>query len=202
MKMLSRAMLAASLAVASVSAFAADGGNYFVNLGVGQSKYHVDQADDVKTDSHDTAVAARFGYLWHGAMDFGVETGYVDLGKLVDNYKNGSASGHDEVHARGVLLGGNLTYRFSTPFYVQARGGWLYSYLDAKSRYSSPNYNSSDSFHGTGNGWYAGVGAGYDFSRNFGVGLHYDNYHVRAGLGGYSEHGNVSAVTVQLEYRF
>jgi OOP family OmpA-OmpF porin len=206
MKMLSRAMLAASLAVASASAFAADGGNYFVNLGVGQSKYHVDQSDDVnfKTDKHDTAVAARFGYQWHGAMNFGVETGYVDLGKLVGKYDEDAASSRAEVHARGLLLGGNLTYRFATPFYVQVRGGWLNSYVEAKYRYSSPTYNESDSFHGTGNGWYAGIGGGYDFSRNFGIGVHYDNYHVVVGQDDYFDSGyvNVSAVTVQLEYRF
>ena len=205
MKKISRAVLAAGLAVASASAFAADQvGNYFVNVGVGQAQYHVGRTDGLgyKLDDKDTAAAVRFGYQWHGTVDFGLEAGYVDLGKLVDNYDDGTVSFHDDLGAKGWLLGANLTHRFETPWYVQVRGGWLRSDVDISSRYSQPGYREYGSASASGNGWYAGVGGGYDFSNNVSVGVHYDNYHVKADQDGYGAHGNVSAFTVQLEYRF
>ena len=196
--------LAAMLGGVSTSTFAAgnDPGNFYVGANVGQAQYRIGVIPGEKMDLDDTAAAVRFGYQWHGTVDFGLEAGYVDLGKLVDNYDDGTVSFHDDLGAKGWLLGANLTRRFETPWYVQVRGGWQRSDVDISSRYSQPGYREYGSASASGNGWYAGVGGGYDFSNNVSVGVHYDNYHVKADQDGYGAHGNVSAFTVQLEYRF
>lgn len=205
MTTLSRAVLGASLALASTATFAADAvGNFFLNAGVGQAQYHVGRTDGLgyKLDDKDTAGALRFGYQWQGPVQFGVEAGYVDLGKVVSNYDDGVTSFHDDLGAHGWMLGANLTHRFASPWYLQVRGGWLRSTLDASSRYQDDVVSLYASGNATGSGWYAGLGGGYDFSNNVSLGLHYDNYHVKATQDGESIHGNVSAFTVQVEYRF
>lgn len=199
------AALATGLALASATSVAAtkDGG-FFINAGVGQAQYHVGRTDGLgyKLDDKDTAGALRFGYYWRGPVKFGIEAGYVDLGKVVDSYNDGTYTFHDDIEAKGWMLGVNATHRFESPWYVEVRGGALRSTLDATSRFNEPGYSGYGSGNATGTGWYAGVGGGYDFTNDFSMGVHYDNYHVKAEQGGDTITGNVSTFMVQLEYRY
>lgn len=216
MKIITGAALVGALALASTSAFAANStGNFFINAGIGQSQYHVGHTDGLgyKLDEKDTAGALRFGYAWHVAptFDLGVEGGYVDLGKLVASYHYENAAGdyvvdeHADLNATGWLAGVNGKFNFADQWYVSARAGWLRSKADATYRYSETGYGSAyASGNASGDGWYGGVGVGYDLTRDFSLGLSYDNYHAKAkvenALG--ALHSNIGAYMFTAEYRF
>lgn len=197
------AALGAVLGAASASAAAADAnGAFFINAAVGQAQYHVGRTDGLgyKLDDKDTAGALRFGYAWRVAPAFnlGVEGGYADLGKLVAKYDDGVDFAKADLTARGWMLGGNGKYNFADNWYVSARAGWFRS--DIKATATVGTAYASDSAHG--NGWYGGVGVGYDFAPNFSLGLNYDNYHAKAKYDGQSEGGNVGTYMLSAEYRF
>lgn len=204
MKKILGAALVAALAFGSSVACAADSYG-FVNAGIGQSVYHEGRTDGrgYKLDEKDTAGAFRVGAAWHGGpVDFGVEAGYADLGDSVSKYDQGDVHGHDTLHAKGWLLGANATHRFEAPWYVQVRGGWFHSTVDETYRFSTPVQSDYASGSASGDGWYAGIGGGYDLTQDFSIGLNYDNYHAVAKVDGDKLSGNISTFTVQLEYRF
>ncbi len=210
MKTITGTVLAGALALASTSAFAANStGNFFINVGVGQAQYHVGRTDGLgyKLDEKDTAGALRFGYAWNVAPDFdlGVEGGYVDLGKLVASYHYENADAtyvvddHYDLGASGWLAGVNGKFNFADKWYASARAGWLRSSVSATDRYSETGYGSEyQSSDVTGNGWYGGAGVGYNLTRDFSLGLNFDNYHVKR----WTFESNISAYTFTAEYRF
>lgn len=210
--------LGAALAAASASAAAAGAhGAFFINAGVGQAQYHVGHTDGLgyKLDDKDTAGALRFGYAWKVAdgFDLGLEGGYTNLGKLVAKYHGQSEDGSvvvnekADVEASGWLAGVNGKYTFRNKWYVSARAGWFRSTGDATYRFEqtyagSPVYTEYASGDADGDGWYGGVGVGYDFAPNFSMGLNYDNYHAKAEIEDQSLDGNVGAYMFSIEYRF
>ena len=198
----------AALAVASVSASAADGA-FFIHAGVGQAQYHVGHTDGLgyRLDDKDTASALRFGYAWQVAdgIDLGVEGGYTSLGKLVAKYNDGTVFAKTDLATTGWMLGANGKYHFDRNWYVSARAGWFRSeekikmFVGDATNGITTDYDSAD---GKGNGWYGGVGAGYDFTPNFSLGLNYDNYHAKAKIEGVSDQGNLGSFMLSAEYRF
>lgn len=197
-------LAALALAGACNAALAQDAGGLFVNAGVGPSRYHVDQATggNHAQDDNDTAAALRLGYLWHGPLDFGVEGGYVDLGELKASLISGAVLEEATVKARGWLLGATGRYHFADPWFVSARGGWLHSSSDVDYRLSTPVGSMGGSSSVDGDGWYAGIGVGYDMSSDFSLGVNYDNYHVKASTSDVSADANVGTWMVTAEYRF
>lgn len=195
---------ALALAGASGSAFAQDHGAFFVNAGAGQATYHVDEnsGGNYAQDDTDAAAALRLGYLWHGPVDFGVEGGYVDLGELKASLISGAVLEEAKVNAKGWLLGGVGKYHFADQWFVSARAGWLHASSDVEYHVSTPVGSASGSSNVDGDGWYGGVGMGYDFSSNFSLGFNYDNYHVKAKTDEVSADANVGTWMVTAEYRF
>lgn len=208
-------IVAAGLALAGVSttslATDASGGGFFVNGNVGQSRYNANRRD--WSDRNDTAAAIRFGYRWHGAVDFGVEGGYVDLGKLRDRINTPNYSFSGDLKVKGFLLGVNGKYHFGqSGWYLSARGGWFGTRADYRAHASftssiaTASYSVSDSISSTNGGWYAGVGAGYDLNSHFSVGVSYDNYHAKArvnlDIADETISGNVRTISAFAEYRF
>jgi len=210
MKTILTVAFGAALVGASASAAAADAnGAFFVNAGVGQAQYHVGRTNDLgfRLDDKDTAGALRFGYAWRvaPAFDLGVEGGYADLGKLVAKYSDGTISSKSDLGATGWLLGANGKYHFEKHAYVSARAGWFRSKEKLEASGFDVAHGQSLGHAGTdgeGNGWYGGVGVGYDFARNFSMGLNYDNYHVKARLEGVTSAVNVGVFSLSAEYRF
>lgn len=203
MKKILGAALVAALTLGSSVACAADSYG-FVNAGIGQAVYHESRTygPGFKLDEKDTASAVRLGAVWRGQVDFGVEAGFVHLGNEVATYDSDYSHAHSTISAKGWLLGVNATHRFDSPWYLQVRGGWFHSTLDENFHSTAPFYDGYFSGSASGDGWYAGVGGGYDFSRDVSIGLNYDNYHAEAKFGSDKVGGNVSTFTVQLEYRF
>jgi len=198
-----------ALGMTSMAALA-DEGSFFVNGNVGQSHYPTAGSRytsdfGIKEDRNDWAGALRVGYRWHSVVDYGVEAGYVDLGKrgsvLTDstnmvNYKI-------DTKVRGWLLGGNLNYNITPQWFVSARAGWFRARtsVESNSTWLSNNYRWSSAFTHTGE--YFGVGGGYNINRSFSVGLNYDHYRAPTG----SPNPDIRSTKVHMyslfgEYRF
>lgn len=180
--------VAGALAAASGSAVAADPGAFFINGNLGQSTYH-DGGFDNNTD---TSGAIRAGYSWQSyKVDFGVEGGYVDLGRATGEIFGEKYS----VKGKGPLLGLNIKYKFENKMFVSARGGYFHSTLE-----EGVQGFGSDSFHG--NGAYLGAGVGYDITPQFSLGLSYDDYHGRVRFDGYRFNESIGVYSGFAEYRF
>jgi hypothetical protein len=181
--------VAGALAAASGSAMAVDDeGAFFVNGNFGPSTYY----DHGFKDNTDTSEAIRAGYSWQSyKVDFGVEGGYVDLGRAT-----GEAYGVKySARGKGPLAGLNLKYKFESKVFISARGGYFRSTLDEHVK----GYGS-DSFHG--NGAYVGAGVGYDITPHFSLGLSFDDYHGRVSFDGDKASDDIGVYSGFAEYRF
>ncbi|OOG59895.1 outer membrane beta-barrel protein [Rhodanobacter sp. C03] len=184
--------IAVALAAVSTTSFATDPGAFFINGNLGQSHYN----DNGFSDRTDVSVAVRGGYSWQSdVVDFGVETGYVDLGKAHGTVTDGAISANYSAQGKGPLLGINLKYKFVNKWFVSGRLGYFRSTLvENISGFGSQSYS--------GNGGYAGVGVGYDITPHFSLGASYDNYRGRVKYAGSSYADNIGVVSGFAEYRF
>jgi hypothetical protein len=186
--------VAGALTAASCSAFAADPGTFFVNGNLGQSSYH----EGALTNNTDTSGSIRGGYVWQSdVVDFGVEAGYVDLGKATSQLDTGFAGEtlRVGVKAEGALAGLNLKYKFDNHMFVLGRGGLFHSSVNV-----SIQDDGSERFHG--NGGYLGAVVGYDFNQHFSLGAAYDAYHVRINSDDVKGNSSVGVFSGFAEYRF
>lgn len=192
----------------STSAFAAhagDPGQFYIGAGVGQAKWDPDHSKDVHDiDDSDTTANVRFGYVWHWGVDFAVEGGYADLGKINANWGGEYDTYHETVEAHELFAGVKVKYRFAQNWYVNGRGGiaqakikdrQIDTYQEYGDQSPSPHYFNYDK---NKTSWYAGVGIGYDFSRHFGLELAYDYYRNKMD----DWDAPIGTVTVGAEYRF
>ncbi|HEX5353473.1 MAG TPA: porin family protein [Rhodanobacteraceae bacterium] len=190
--------LAVTAVFAAAPAFAqqitppgADSG-FFINGNVGPSniKHGINNGSD-------TGFAVDGGYRWAVSPNFAVgpEVGYNDLGNInVTNVFNSNpVVAHNKASLHGWTAGANAHLNFMPNWYVSARGG-----LYAWSGHGLSNDLNPVSTHRNSDGWFGGVGVGYDFSRHFGVGVGYDYYHAS------KDNLNLTTdmVSAQAEYRF
>jgi OOP family OmpA-OmpF porin len=143
----------------------------------------------------------RFGWRWNGII--GPEIGYVYLGRPKADIGDGLASLSAKPQAATVGL--NAKYNFYQGWYVTAHAGYLRSRTelalvsgDFDSRYKTWN-----------NGLYAGLGVGYDVTKNVSLALNYDNYRIQSGNGTSIDYvgvghnrTNIAAYSASVEYRF
>lgn len=169
--------LAAAGLLAATPAFAQDanGGDsgFFVNGTAGHSYFGSGQ-----NRGSDTGYGIAGGYRWAvtPAFAIGPEVGYNDLGnvslKNIFNSQPVIAPGKASLH--GWTVGASARYGFAQNWYVSARTG-LYAWTgDGMTRDITPI-----SVHRSSDGYYGGVGVGYDITRSFGVGLGYDYYRAK-----------------------
>ena len=165
------ASLGAALAACSFSAHAgnADPNNFFINASAGMSHSNVDGL----TDKNSWGYGLNFGYRWQDT--WGVEAGYVDLGKPE---AKGFYYGYPydlKLHVNGFTLGGNGRWRLSDTWHVTARLGAFFS----KSKVTaSGGLQGEDSDNDVN--VYVGAGIAYDVSPNFSLGLNIDRYQAKA----------------------
>jgi opacity protein-like surface antigen len=212
------AAAAIAFATISTSAVAADG-QFFVAGSLGQSNFNSSFADSTGShDRTDTQGALRLGYAWHsGSLDYGVEAGYADLGKtstqgsyvalirgllLVERVDY-----RDQFSAKGGMVGGNLKYSFRS-WYVSGHAGWFNSKVASENnQIFTPVYFPANTFPSntryshvrdsvTSTNEYVGVGAGYNVSRSWSIGVGYDYYDLG------SDYGHVNAYSATAEFRF
>ncbi|APG03992.1 hypothetical protein BJI69_08850 [Luteibacter rhizovicinus DSM 16549] len=195
-KLLLTAAAAAALSFASFGAQASSEGT-FIGINGGRTNYDISHSDF--HDKTDTAFGAVVGYRWAVDRPFylGVEAGYVDLGKITSKYDETESFGtganapvatfheKDELKGRAILVGANGKWELPHHWTITARLGLAHSHTSYDAKYNQ-KFNGelvqSESFHDSSNdnGIYAGVGFGYDFTKNFGVTVNYDNYSLKA----------------------
>jgi opacity protein-like surface antigen len=150
----------------------ADSG-FFVNGSVGHSYFGSGQ-----NKGSDTGYQINGGYRWALAPGFalGPEIGYNDLGNIrVKNVFNSQPVVSDnKASLHGWNVGANAKYNFTPNWYVAARTGLNAWDGDGMSRRLTPISTGR-----SGDGYYGGLGVGYDFSRRFGVGIGYDYYRAK-----------------------
>jgi opacity protein-like surface antigen len=219
-KVLLSVAAAAALSFASFGACASSEGA-FVGINGGRTNYDISHADF--HDKSDTAFGAVVGYRW--AVDrpfyFGVEAGYVDLGKITSHYEVSQPfynyqgptgldtyKEKDELKGRAVLIGANGKWELPHHWTITARLGVAHSHTsyDVKANETiDEQVVQSEKFHDSSNdnGIYAGLGFGYDFTKNFGVTVNYDNYSLKAeGITDDKRTVNVGVWGAAAEFRF
>lgn len=194
---MNKTLLAAALAVVAVSPFAAKADennqldNFFVAGNLGQSNYRLGGA----SDKSDVFQNVRFGWRWNGIV--GAEIGYAYLGKVKNDYDFASVSAKPRVGQIGLTA----KYNFYNNWYVTGHGG----YLRSRTTGAVTMGDASASQNSWNNGWYAGVGVGYDITRNVALALNYDNYRVKYGRSGAEQpqtNANIAAYSASVEVRF
>ncbi len=207
-----KAALAVVALAAAFGAQAEETGAFYVagNLG---SSYAYDRG---LSDRTDVAGGVRGGYEWRsdpwpdGHIDFGVELGYVDLGKAsgndhvyVFNSNNnyiGTFPGRFSLHPSGPTLGGTIRWKFADRWFMYGRAG----YMHAKQKLSLyvPELNLSDTHEIHSNAGYTSIGIGYDFTERFSVGFGYDYYFGSGSYHGldYNSHIGVASGTAQFRF--
>jgi OmpA-OmpF porin, OOP family len=195
------------VSTSAVPAFAAQDG-FFVNGSVGQS--HVDAFDvpgdlfnELKGDA--TAFDVNGGYRWGW---FGVEAGYADPGHVSKTFTvSGAApsfSYTDKGHIHGVTAGINVHYEFLPNWYVSGRAGAFHWNGSELSYIGFNDIGTGDPImtrqSGSHTDWYAGVGVGYDFSQQVGIGVAYDRYKARSRSDEIDLTSSIWSLTA--EYRF
>jgi len=208
------AAAAIAFATISTSAVAADG-QFFVAGSLGQSNFNSSFADSTGShDRTDTQGALRLGYAWHsGSLDYGVEAGYADLGKTS---AGGSYTGlirgvlliervdyRNQFSAKGGILGGNLKYNIGS-WYLSGHAGWFRAKVGSEynASYTPINNPTASTTYSrirgssTSTNEYVGVGAGYNISKSWSIGVGYDYYDLG------SDYGHVNAYSATAEFRF
>jgi OmpA-OmpF porin, OOP family len=204
-KWISKAAIGAAIVAASSSAMAMDG-QFFVN---GEAAGQDTAFNNLRNrDPTSWAGAVRLGYMWNaGAFSWGIETGYADLGSVAGtNFHLISSEGgpYDPLRisakTHGEMLGGNFKVHYGDyRWFVSARAGYFHSQT-TEHVHDTFGLLSSGSASASGNGFYAGVGVGYDFTQHFGMSLNYDLFHSQA-PGIWQGHFGTSMYGGSLEYR-
>lgn len=157
-------MLACALALSGTST-AALAGQAFIRGEVGQSDVKLKANGLGSQSDKDTAFALRGGYWFNS--NFAVEGHYS---RFYDEslYNDGVDFVDAKLSAMGVGLVAKQHY---TPtdlgFFVQLRGGIARGKLSVDSSLGNGSESSTKPYYG--------IGAGYDFSKQFGISLNYDH---------------------------
>ena len=168
-----------------VASQAADTSGFFINGNIGQASVNENPFDD-----DDTAFGANIGYRWAVAPAalIGIEAGYIDFG----SFDATSSPSNIKAELQGWNVGANGHFNVSESWYISGRGGWFRGDRKFKGDFFPGDVNKNT------DGWYAGVGFGYDFNPNASIGLNYDYYKADG------NHIDLSpdVVSVSAEYRF
>jgi OmpA-OmpF porin, OOP family len=137
------------------------------------------------------------GYRWsiNNQNALGVELGYVDFGRVAGGDGAGTTA---SARANAWTLGPSYRYTFNNSgVYLSGRAGYERTYSNARVVVDGVG-SIADS--GRGNGYYAGVGVGYDLTHQVSVQAGYD-YH-RFNSDALGDHQNIGVASVGAEYRF
>jgi OmpA-OmpF porin, OOP family len=165
--------------------------NFYVAGNLGQTQYRTDYQI---THRNSVFQNVRFGWRWNGLV--GAEIGYAYLGRR----KGADDLIETSVNSRAATVGANIKYDFYENWFVTAHGGYLRS--QRTNTVTSQFFDESVRHTSWDNGWYAGLGVGYDVTKNVSVGLNYDNYHLQYTDNAFHDDVNVAVFSGSVEYRF
>ncbi|HEY2345167.1 MAG TPA: outer membrane beta-barrel protein [Xanthomonadaceae bacterium] len=177
-----------ALAGASSVAVAADDDRWFVRGNVGSSNLNI---NDFGSSSSAAAAGVSGGYCFN--PNLGLEGRYMDYGKHDNSFFGASV----RVDGWGIGVVGKWDFGpNNTGFYVDARGGFLRTQTKVPAAFQG----GGGTVHLTDNhsSGYIGAGAGWDFTRNFAIGVNYEYAGARA----FGVHGQTGTWTGDAEIRF
>lgn len=189
-------VFAGLLLVGGVSAHAQEinGAGGFVTLKAGSGNL---STPIVNTSGFSYAVSAGYRWALPGNQALGVELGYLNQGRVHHDFQ-GVAQASEKGHALTV----GPTYRFTFgdgtragDYFASVRTGYMRWHGNARASSSETLLLTTGD---KGNGWYAGVGFGHDFSPHASVSLNYDFYRANASY----YHVNLGFTSLAMEYRF
>ncbi len=180
-----RSLLLAALLASSVSVAQAQG---YVGASAGQTELKEDCTGGVICDYKDTGFKVFGGWMF--MPYFGVEAAYVDLGKATESVPGISA----QIESSGFGLWAKAALPIEN-FALFAKAG--FAYLDTKVSGSVSGIGSASVSESNGNpAW--GVGAAFNFTKNFGVLVEYERFRVEF----QGDKSDVDMMSAGLVYRF
>ena len=187
--------LTAALAAVPAIGMAAQPGNWFISGQVGESKLQGLAA------ANDTATGSAFmaGYRWdlNPMFQLGGEVGYVNTGTYKDRVAGPPVTTAD-AKLDGFLAGVTGKVNFTPNWYLDFEGGFFNAKQTTSGTTWSIDTSSSYGQSHTKGSFYSGIGVGYDFSQNIGLGLHYNYFEDKDGQVDLSSY----MTTLRLEVRF
>lgn len=180
-------ILACALALSGVSS-AAFAGEGFVRGELGSSDVRLKASGIGSESDKDTAYSLRGGYWFNS--NFAVEGHYS---RFYDQtlYDDGVDHVAAKLSAFGVGVVGKQYYTDSNlGLFVQVRAGIARGKLSVNSNLGSGSESSTKPYYG--------IGAGYDFSRKFGMSLNYD--HNQGNGGGLDITANTLSLGVEARF--
>lgn len=181
-------VLAVGLALAGLSAPAFAEGNGFVRFEAGRSNVDLSAEDVGSIDEKDTTWGVRGGYWFN--PNIAVEGFYSQI--YSTTVHDGPDSYRLKLHGVGIGLVGKKNFGSAHQgFFISGRAG-------VARGVATVEYDDEVEGDATSAKPYFGVGAGYDFSPNFGLSLNYDR--LKAGEDGVNVTGKT--LTLGLEARF
>lgn len=200
-------------------------GNWFIDANVGRTNGsnagHFGNLSGFNfahgTRGRRTGYGLEGGYRWKAGPDLGlgVEVGYVDLGNYrVSNLFNSNAINQSSsVNAlRGWMAGVNGRINLVRGWYLSAHGGYFRpnNYNHVYPYNVGSTLGTLTTARAGHDGWYGGVGTGWDVNDHFGIGVQYDYFHANAGRIVDPATGAVAAdlkrstgiASIKAEYRF
>lgn len=170
-------LAAAMFCVAIASPALARDGQFFLRGELGRADTDFDLGT-TETQDNERIYAARAGYYFN--RHFAVEGFYTKLNDDRVVELPGLFTLDTEIHAAGVGMAGKKRFGEDRGFFIQARGG-VARYKGSTTAASNPCMGPLPCFFVTRSedsqtGGYFGIGAGYDFNDNIGIGANYDAY--------------------------
>lgn len=162
-------LLVAALGMALVAPLAAHAEGGYIGVNVGNS----DQKFSAEGDSE---TISKTGYKLYGGFDFtknfGIEGGYVDFGKVSTSYTVGGDSVSASAKPTAAYVAATGTLPLNEQFSVFGKVGVSFNQTKFKVAVNS----DSDSATDNRSSLLLGIGAAYNFTKNFAVVAEYENF--------------------------
>lgn len=181
--------LCASVLAATSVAASADQGGVYAGIGLGQARYDVSAGDidaaavaagfsSSSSSVDDTGNAWKIFAGYKFSQHFGIEGGWVDLGKVeIDTTTTGPAATVDsEIEAQGLFVDAVGFLPINSRFTLYGKVGLVRA--DVEARVAAVSGGSAVTVDADDDSFEAklGVGVSYDFNDRFGARLEYERY--------------------------
>mgnify|MGYP000017645340 CR=1 FL=1 len=196
-------VLAGSLIFAAGSLFNAAFAQGYVGASIGQSDYKIDCAGLTTCDTKDTGYKLFGGYMF--TPNLGIEGGWVDLGKAT-----GSGTLDVAIPDGIVLVPASAELKSSGLFLAGIAAapigsGSVFAKVGLSNLKTELNVTALGASAGTSTRHtdvFYGVGAGYNFTKNFGVRAEWERFRIKYGDGVDEFKDNVDLLSIGVTYRF
>jgi len=172
-----------SALLVSAPAFAADDSGFYIGAGFGETSVEVNDIEGLKFDDSGTTFKILGGYQF--MKYFGAELEYIDVGDAEDSYREESEGLFAELDVTIGVSGFNASAVGILPlgekFNVFAKAGFFMWDADFELDLDTnvPDFEDlSDKGTDDGTDFSWGIGAGYNFTENFGVRLEYQSFEI------------------------